>query len=56
MANQARIDELDSRHQALEHRLKEEQKRPTSDALVIADLKKKKLALKDEINTLKRAH
>lgn len=53
MQSEARVQELDEKHRTLDMRLKAELKRPICDDLMVADLKKQKLALKDEINVLK---
>ena len=56
MAIEARIRELDSRHHDLDVAINEELKRPASDTLRVAKLKKQKLRLKEEIETLRRRH
>lgn len=43
---------LQSKHAVLDQRIEEERARPMPDALAIADLKKQKLKLKEEISTL----
>lgn len=53
MSMQSHVEELERRHQALEKALKEEVTRPSSDDVRVADLKRRKLLLKDEINRLK---
>ncbi|MEE4209004.1 MAG: YdcH family protein [Parvularcula sp.] len=52
MSIQARLETLAERHQALEAALNEERRHAALDELKISDLKRKKLALKDEIATL----
>ncbi len=49
MTMQSHVAELERRHQALEKQLREEITRPATDATRIADLKRRKLLLKDEI-------
>ncbi|WP_425104965.1 YdcH family protein [Ancylobacter sp.] len=49
MTMQSHVAELERRHQALEKQLREEITRPATDATRIADLKRRKLFLKDEI-------
>ncbi|MGJ3231585.1 MAG: DUF465 domain-containing protein [Oceanicaulis sp.] len=54
MAAEARIRELDARHQALDVQITKAMKSPASDTLQVADLKKRKLKLKEEIEHLRR--
>ena len=56
MTIEAHIRELDSRHNELDHRIESESKRPGSDTLQIASLKKEKLRLKEQIEHLRRSH
>jgi hypothetical protein len=56
MSMQAHVAELERRHQALDRELKAEMSHPGSDETRIADLKRRKLHLKDEINRLKTVH
>jgi len=53
MAPTARLSELVEKHRVLDRQIEEEMARPTADDLKIAELKKRKLALKDEIHRLK---
>jgi len=53
MALDAHLVELSERHRALDRKIIEEQGRPTADELKIADLKRQKLRLKDEMERLK---
>lgn len=53
MTMQAHVAELERRHQALERELREEVARPSADDVRIADIKRRKLLLKDEITRLK---
>jgi len=53
MAIEARIRELDSRHQALERQIDEEMSHPSSDDLRVRELKRQKLKLKEQIEGLR---
>jgi len=53
MALEARIRELGSRHQALEAAIQDELRRPAADDLKLQELKKQKLKLKEELETLR---
>jgi len=55
MAIQARIRELGSRHEHLERAIQEEARRPASDDLRLRELKRRKLRLKEELETLRGA-
>ncbi|MBS9479163.1 YdcH family protein [Ancylobacter radicis] len=55
MSLQAHVAELERRHQALEKELREEMIRPSSNDARVADLKRRKLHLKDEITRLRDA-
>jgi hypothetical protein len=52
MSIESHLAELKRRHQALETELRAAMTHPSSDSLEIADLKRRKLLLKDEINRL----
>jgi hypothetical protein len=57
MAIEARIRELGSRHENLDRAIKEELQRPAFDDIKLRQLKRQKLKLKEEIQTLQgRAH
>ncbi len=56
MAIEDRLDRLDDRHRALDDLIQTETRRPGSDDLHLVTLKRKKLALKDQIETLRRPH
>jgi hypothetical protein len=57
MAIEARIRELDSRHETLERAIADETNRPASDELRLRELKRRKLKLKEEMEALRgRAH
>jgi hypothetical protein len=53
MALDAHLVELSERHRALDRKITEEQGRPTADTLKIAEWKRQKLRLKDEMERLK---
>ncbi|MCB1488297.1 MAG: DUF465 domain-containing protein [Bauldia sp.] len=53
MPMNSHVTELERRHQALEKKIEDAINHPGTDDLEIADLKKRKLLLKDEINRLK---
>jgi len=53
MAQPAQVDELAAKHKALERMIQEELDRPGSSDLRIAELKRRKLKLKDEMNGLR---
>jgi len=53
MALDAHLAELSQRHRALDRKIEEEQGRPTSDDLKIAEWKRQKLRLRDEMERLK---
>lgn len=47
----AHISALEAKHAVLDQRISAESQRPMPDALTIADLKKQKLRLKEEITS-----
>lgn len=53
MAIEARIRELDARHEALERQIDEEMSHPSSDDLRVRELKRQKLKLKEQIEGLR---
>ncbi len=53
MALDARIRELGSRHQSLEQAIQDEMRRPHADDLRLRELKRQKLRLKEEIESLR---
>lgn len=55
MSMSAHLQELRRKHQALEHEVAVAQRQPAMDDLTIADLKKQKMRLKEEITRLSRA-
>jgi len=54
MAIQAHLAELEKRHQALENEINEALTHPSTDDLKVAELKRRKLLLKDEIARLRQ--
>ncbi len=52
MSLQDRLDSLKAKHAALEVALEEETRRPLPDNNTIADLKRRKLKIKDELEHL----
>jgi len=57
MAIEARIRELGVRHQTLERAIQDELGRPAADGDRLKDLKRQKLRLKEEMETLRsRVH
>jgi hypothetical protein len=54
MAIEAHLAELEKRHQALELEINEAMTHPSADDLEIAQLKRKKLYVKDEITRLRQ--
>lgn len=53
MSMQAHLAELERRHRALEDEIAEAMSHPSSDGLKIAELKRRKLQVKDEIERLR---
>lgn len=53
MAMESHLAELERRHQAIEKEIEDALNHPGTDDLAVADLKKRKLQLKDEISRLK---
>lgn len=57
MALDARIRELGNRHQTLDRLIEDELRRPASDDIRLKELKRQKLRLKEEIESLRlRVH
>jgi hypothetical protein len=54
MAIQAHLAELEKRHQALEDEINDALAHPSTDDLKVAELKRRKLLLKDEIARLRQ--
>ncbi|MBV8593398.1 MAG: DUF465 domain-containing protein [Caulobacteraceae bacterium] len=53
MAIEARIRELGVRHQSLERAIQDEISRPAADSSRVYELKRQKLRLKEEMETLR---
>ena len=53
MALEAHVAELTDKHRALEQKIETELARPSSDSIVISELKREKLRIKDELERLK---
>lgn len=56
MAVEGRIRELGTRHESLDRKIEDELKNPIADEVRLHDLKRQKLRLKEEIETLRQAH
>jgi hypothetical protein len=54
MSMQAHLAELEKRHQALENEINDALAHPSTDALQLAELKRRKLQLKDEMTRLRQ--
>ncbi len=54
MSLSTHLVELEQRHQALEDEISEALAHPSSDGLLIAELKRRKLQVKDEIARLRQ--
>lgn len=52
MSMEAHLSELRKKHEALDQRIAEAQRHPSTDALSITALKREKLVLKEEITRL----
>lgn len=55
MPIEARIRELDARHTRLDEELDEVTKHPSADSLEVARLKKEKLRIKEQIESLRQS-
>jgi len=53
MSLEAHLAELERRHQALKIAIEAEKAHPAADDMKLAELKRKKLSIKDEIEKLK---
>jgi hypothetical protein len=53
MSLQINLSELEQKHQALEREIQDAMAHPSTDDLKIAELKRRKLQLKDEITKLR---
>jgi len=54
MALQSRIRELDARHRELDAAIEAVRRQPASDPLQLAEMKRQKLRLKEEAESLRR--
>ncbi len=54
MALQSRIRELDTRHRDLDAAIEAARRKPSADPLKIMEMKRQKLRLKEEADTLRR--
>jgi hypothetical protein len=54
MSMQSHLTELEKRHQALEDQINDALGHPSTDALQLAELKRRKLQVKDEIARLRQ--
>ena len=54
MAMQAHLVELEKRHRALEDEINDALAHPSADDMKVAELKRRKLQLKDEITRLRQ--
>lgn len=54
MSIEARVRELDNRHQTLKMAIAKEERSPSVDSLYLKELKRKKLKLKDEIDRIRQ--
>jgi len=54
MAIESRLRELDAKHRDLEARIEDAKKHPSVDWTEISELKRVKLKLKEELETLRR--
>jgi len=53
MALQTDVTELERKHQALEREIQDAMAHPSTDSLKVAELKRRKLQLKDEITKMR---
>lgn len=53
MSLENHLQELSARHKRIDDALQEEQRRPSADALQVTRMKREKLRLKEEIQSLK---
>lgn len=52
MSLNGRISELSAKHRTLDEQISSEQKRPSADGLVLKDLKRQKLKIKEQLRNL----
>ncbi len=53
MSLEARVRELDQRHQSLKTIIAREERSPSTDSLYLVELKRKKLKLKEELERVR---
>ncbi|GGB32558.1 DUF465 domain-containing protein [Roseibium aquae] len=56
MSIQSHLAELQRRHEEMERQIEDARLHPSFDSLELADLKRKKLKLKDEIERIRHKH
>ncbi len=56
MAVEGRIRELGSRHKNLDREIEDELRNPVADEVKLHELKRQKLKLKEEMESLRQAH
>ena len=56
MAIEGRIRELGTRHKTLDRAIEDELSRPAADEVRLHQLKRQKLKLKEELETLRQSH
>ncbi len=56
MAMEMHLAELERRHAAIDQQIEDAMRHPGTDTLVLTELKRRKLVLKDEIERLKTVH
>ena len=54
MAIEQRLNELDSRHRELDFMIENESKHPSTDAMRLSAMKRQKLKLKEEIESIRQ--
>jgi len=56
MSIQSHLAELQRRHEEMERQIADAMLHPSTDSLELANLKRKKLKLKDEIERIRQSH
>jgi len=56
MSIQSHLAELQRRHEEMERQISDAMLHPSTDSLELANLKRKKLKLKDEIERIRQSH
>lgn len=54
MSMQSHLAELERRHQEMERKIEDAQLHPSTDSLELADMKRQKLKIKDEIERIRQ--